>query len=329
MMCIKIIKPGIFSTLQDTGRVAYRSEAIPLSGAMDNLASRMANIVLGNDPSAAVIEFTYGNASFVTETDILLAYSGEGAILYTEKGALPSGKPIFVPSGTPIKMLHNALGARTYLAVAGGWDAPLILGSRSTYVTAGFGGLDGGLIKRGDILQNNIKLNEVSQKLWNRLKSNDIHFTPWHVDKTSFISSKGPIRIIPGKEFTWFAANSLLSFLSSPYKIGMHSNRMGFHLEGHRVEHIVKTELLSTAVAPGTIQVTNEGSLILLMADSQTTGGYPRIAQVAAVDLPVCAQLKPGDSLSFTAISRSDAEKLYLEQEKQLKKLITAVKMIV
>lgn len=328
-MRIKIIKPGIFSTVQDYGRFTYRADGIPLSGAMDTLASRLANMVLGNAPSDAVIEFTYGNASFLTETDMLLAYSGEGAVLHTESGDLPSGKPIFVPSGTSIKIRHTAVGVYTYLAVAGGWDVPIVLGSRSTYVMAGFGGLNGGILKRGDLLQNRLKLNEVNQKLWNELKGKEINFSTWQVEKRSFLSAKGPIRIIPGKEFTWFTAHSLLSFLSSPFNIGKQSNRMGFHLEGHHLAHHVKTELLSTAVAPGTIQVTNEGSLIMLMADSQTTGGYPRIAQIAAVDLSICAQLKAGDSLSFTVISRNDAEKLYLEQEKELKKLIVAIKMIV
>lgn len=306
----------------------HRAEGVPLSGAMDTLASRLANLVLGNACTDAVIEFTYGNASFLAETDLLLAYVGEGAILQTEKGTLPAGKPIFIPAGTHIEILDSQIGARTYLAIAGGWDVPIALGSRSTYLHAHLGGLHGGLLRRGDHLQHTVHLSDLTKRLWNQLSGKYIRFTHWYVGKDRFQVSKKIIRIVPGREFTWFTATSLLSFLSSPYHVGIRSNRMGYQLQGQTVERMEKTELLSTAVVPGTIQVSNDGSLILLMADSQTTGGYPRIAQVAAVDLAICAQLKPGDSFSFSAISRHEAEKLYLEQEKQLQKLATAIHLI-
>jgi antagonist of KipI len=128
-----------------------------------------------------------------------------------------------------------------------------------------------------------------------------------------------------GNEFDWFDARSISVFLSTSYIIGRQSNRMGYHLEGAMIARTKNNELLSSAVMPGTIQVTGSGSMVLLMADCQTTGGYPRIAQVAAVDMPLCAQLKPGDSIFFKEISWRDAEMLYIEREQQLRQLTVAV----
>ena len=326
-MRLKIIKPGIMTSIQDLGRWGYRSEGVPSSGAMDTLAARIANIALGNAPHAAVMEFTYGNATFQAQSDILIAYAGEGGTLLIEKQILTPGKPIFVPSGTNLNLINNPSGVYTYLAVAGGWDIKDILGSKSTYITAGFGGFQGRALKIGDELTNNGKYTEVTEKIFSKLQSREINFPKWCLNKTSFIHHPKIVRVVPAHEFTWFEASSLLNFLSSPYKLSINSNRMGYQLEGPKLNRSVKKELLSTAVCPGTIQVTNDGSLVLLMADSQTIGGYPRIAQVAAVDLPVCAQLAPGDIVSFAEISRTDAEKLYIKWKNQLMKLATALAM--
>lgn len=135
------------------------------------------------------------------------------------------------------------------------------------------------------------------------------------------------VRAIPGREFTAFSAESLLAFLSEPFKVGLRSNRMAYQLEGEPIIRNKAEELISTAVTAGTIQVTGDGKLMLLMADCQTTGGYPRIAQVATADLPVCAQLKPGDELFFEEISRKDAEKLLLHQEKLLLELKASIRL--
>lgn len=328
-MQLKIIKPGIMTSIQDLGRWGYRSEGVPASGAMDTLAARIANIALGNASHDAVIEFTYGNATFQAKSDILLAYAGEGGTLFIDKQTLTPGKPIFVPSGTNLNLVNNPSGVYTYLAVAGGWDIKETLGSKSTYITAGLGGIQGRALKSGDELTNNNHYTDVTEKILLKLQSSELSFPKWHLNKTSFTHHPKIVRVVPAHEFTWFEANSLLNFLSSPYELSINSNRMGYQLEGPKLNRSVNKELLSTAVCPGTIQVTNDGSLVLLMADSQTIGGYPRVAQVAAVDLPACAQLAPGDSISFTEISRTDAEKLYLKRENQLMKLVTAVTMAV
>jgi antagonist of KipI len=326
-MQIRITKPGLLSTLQDTGRWQYLSQAVPVSGAMDTLSARVANIGVGNKPDAAVVEFTYAAAEFIAETNILIAYAGAGAILKANDQILPTERPIYIPAGTVVQLVNNPLGSRTYVAIAGGWDVPLVLGSRSTYITAGFGGLHGRALQAGDVLNSIQQLSNTSTSIINGMNSGLLNYPNWGLASHLLLpANKKTIRVIPAKEFNWFEALSILDFLSTPYKLSLRSNRMGYHLGGAIIKRKVNQELLSTSVTPGTIQVTGNGSLVLLMADCQTTGGYPRIAQVAAVDLPLCGQLKPGDTIYFKEISREEAEMLYLEREEHMHKLTLAVK---
>ncbi|WP_134091517.1 biotin-dependent carboxyltransferase family protein [Olivibacter sp. XZL3] len=328
-MEITVIKPGILSTVQDLGRHFYRHQAIPAAGAMDPLSMRIANLSLGNSPTEAVIEITYADVSIFAETDLLIAYSGESCLLYAGKQALPANRPLFIPAGQYLDFSHLESGSRTYLAILGGWDVRPVLGSKSTYLEAQFGGLSGRCLKKGDKLRSSENLTQSNKRILASLKGLYINFPSWSVHKERFTAlAKKTIRVVPGKEFTWFRADSLLSFLSSSYTLSRDCNRMGYRFNGQGLSRSVQTELLSTAVAPGTIQVTNDGSLMLLMADSQTTGGYPRIAQVAQIDIPLCAQLKPGDVIHFSAISRIEAEKLYLNQEKELKRLAVAINIL-
>ena len=326
-MQIRIIKPGLLSTVQDLGRHLYRSQAVPVSGAMDTLSARIANKAVGNPDDAAVIEFTYGGAEFKTETAILIAYAGDGAVLKSGTQVLPAERPIFIPSDTKLHLENNPAGSRTYLSVSGGWDVPEVLGSRSTFITANLGGFQGRSLKSMDVLSSSASRTSIAEEAIKSLKSNSINYPLWSLGKQSLLPlNRKTIHIMPAREFNWFNGRSIVDFLSAPYTLSPQSNRMGFRLEGAPITPLVKRELLSTAVTPGTIQVTGNGSLILLMADCQTTGGYPRIAQVAAVDLPLCGQLKPGDVIYFKEMSYDEAEMQYLEREQQLQKLTVAVR---
>ncbi|MEO6151045.1 MAG: biotin-dependent carboxyltransferase family protein [Mucilaginibacter sp.] len=326
-MRLRIIKPGLMSTIQDMGRILYLSQAVPVSGAMDMLSARLANITVGNDEHDAVIELTYAGAEFVAETAMLIAYAGDGAILTAGTQQLPPEKPLFIPAGTTIRLISNPAGSRTYLAVAGGWDVPLVLGSRSTYITAALGGMQGRALLQGDLLKHTGELSPVSVAILNSLSAEGINYPHWGLPIRLLLpADRKAIRIVPAHEFNWFDSRSVIDFLTTSYTLGINSNRMGYHLDGAPINRLVNDELLSTAVTPGTIQVTGNGSMILLMADCQTTGGYPRIAQVAAVDLPLCGQLKPGDAINFKDITAHEAGMLYIELEKQLQKLSIAVK---
>ncbi|PTR01619.1 antagonist of KipI [Mucilaginibacter yixingensis] len=321
-MQIEIIKPGMLSTVQDLGRTQSRGNAVPVSGAMDTLSARVANLALGNEQTAAVIEFTYADAIFKAQTDLLIAWSGDGAILQSDGQMLPADRPLLIPQGKTIKLINNPTGCRTYLAVAGGWNVPEVLGSKSTYITAGFGGLEGRAFRKGDVLQTFGNQSETNVKFCDTLTGAKINYPRWSIARPLFLpADRKLIRVMPGPEADWFDADAIASFYSAPYRVGSRSNRMGIGLEGEKVKRKIQTELLSTAVTPGTIQVTNNNDMILLMADCQTTGGYPRIAQVAAVDLPLCAQLKPGDEIRFQQITRQEAERLLVQRERELRRL--------
>lgn len=327
-MKIRIKKPGILSTIQDEGRNRFLAQAVPVSGALDQLSSRLANKLLGNLDSDAVIEFTYGGIIFIAETNCLLALVGQGAFLKTNDIKAPANRPIFVPKGSQISIENNSTGSHSYLAVAGGWNVPEVLGSKSTFLTASFGGFDGRQLQENDELSNNHEFTLTTQIILDQLKGEKINYTNWSVSPTSFTTNKiNTIRVILGRELDWFDESSIAEFLTKPYLLTVNCNRMGYHLEGPVLNRKgnYQEELLSTAVTPGIIQVTGNGSLILLMADCQTTGGYPRVAKVAEVDMPLCGQLKPGDMLNFEPISMKQAEILYLNQENDLRKLNHAI----
>jgi antagonist of KipI len=326
-MKITIRKPGLMSTIQDLGRMNYLSQAVPVSGAMDSLSAQIANKAIGNDDVSAVIEFTHGGAEFSTESDVLIALSGDGGYLTAGDQRLPSDRPIFIPAGTSLYLENNKSGSRSYLSVAGGWDVPAVLGSRSTYLTAKIGGVKGRCLPENDPLTNTGKLTFVTRAILEGLKGETINCPNWSIARNLFLSpDRKTIRIMKGREINWFDAPSMVDFLSEQYAIGYSSNRMGYQLIGPLMTRVINQELLSTAVTPGTIQVTNDGNLILLMADCQTTGGYPRIAQVAAVDLPLCAQLKPGDTIRFKEIGWKEAEILYIQHKHELHKLSLAIR---
>ncbi|MNK18714.1 KipI antagonist [compost metagenome] len=314
-----MIKPGLLTTVQDRGRYQYLAQAIPVSGAMDQLAHRLANKAVGNDDDRATLEFTYANASFKTHTAVLLAYSGDGAFLMYRGEIMPAEKPLLFPEGAILTFTHNPLGARTYLAVAGGWQVPEIMGSKSTYLPVKFGGLEGRKLVAGDVLCNGDAISAVSAAIIHELSSRGLIYPNWRISREILLPlNRKSIRVVLANEFNWFDASSIIAFLTKTYQISLKSDRMGCHLSGKPMVRKAKKELLSTAVTPGVIQVTGNGDLVILMADCQTTGGYPRIAHVADVDLPLCAQLKPGDEISFSEISRDEAEELYLQQEHDL-----------
>ncbi|GAC1313522.1 MAG: 5-oxoprolinase subunit PxpC [Mucilaginibacter sp.] len=324
-MRIRVIKTGLLATVQDMGRIKGLPMAVPVSGVMDAYSARIANYAVGNAGEDAVIEFTYGGAALEAETNILIAYAGGGACMEIDKQTLPPGKPLFIPAGTIINLVNNPGGCRTYLAIAGGWDVPDVIDSKSTCLVAGFGGFNGRALQPQDVLSASSARSALSQKILAELDGTAVNCPKWQIPGRGASSSEHIIRVMRGHESGWFDGQSVSRFFAGPYTLSLKSNRMGYHLEGPAMSRSNEQELLSTAVTPGTIQVTGNGGLVLLMADCQTTGGYPRIAQVAAVDMPLCGQLQPGDTLYFNEISWNEAERLYIEQEKHLHQLSATI----
>jgi len=327
-MSLRIIRPGISTTLQDAGRRGYQAAGVPVSGAMDSNSMRLANILCGNDPGAVVLETTLHGAEWLVEEEQLIAFTGGGSSLLINNQPAPFNRAIRVRASSLLSLKPSPTGCRTYLAVSGGFKAKIDLKSSSTYKTASFGGYKGRALKSGDLLEWNHHKEPISIKMINSLALRGQNFSVagWSIDLNTTGKEKN-IRVFKGPEWDDFEDQTKKTIFTNSFSISNQSDRMGYRLTGSPLILLRKRELISTAVCMGTIQVTHEGNLVILMADAQTTGGYPRIAMVAAVDLPVCAQLRPGDKLHFSEISMDKAEDLYLEREKLLRQIQLAVSM--
>ncbi|MHA4895843.1 5-oxoprolinase subunit C family protein [Pedobacter sp. PWIIR3] len=305
-MGIKILKPGLLSTIQDLGRTGYQKDGVIVSGAMDTLALRIGNLLVGNAEGEAGIELTLLGGSMLFEQDQIIAITGADLSAKVDDMAAPLWKPFLVNKGSILSFGKPISGCRAYVMVQGGFELIEVLGSNSTYIKAGFGGWDGRALRTGDAIpfRNNLKTG-IKKFGW----SADLKFYP-SIDNNV-------IRIIEGPHFDWFKPlGSLLKF-----KLSNQADRMGYRLEGAKLVLKDKLELLSTAVTFGTVQVPPDGNPIVLMADHQTTGGYPIMAQVIGVDLTLLAQKKPGDELVFELSTLENAQNLLVRREELIKQL--------
>ncbi|MFC6221853.1 biotin-dependent carboxyltransferase family protein [Hymenobacter artigasi] len=320
-MSLHILRPGLLTTVQDLGRYGYQQHGIIVSGAMDALALRVANLLVGNAETAAGLEITLLGPRIFFETDHLIALTG--AHLSPTLNGQPVGRnrAVWVAAGAELAFGPAVAGCRVYLAVAGGVAVPLVLGSRATYLRAGFGGLDGRALRAGDVLPVGEPL-PLGTRLTQSLASPgrawvQARFTP---DPTLCPTPRPApiIRAVPGPEYAQFSAASQRAFWREPFAITPAADRMGYRLQGPKLERPAATELLSSAVTLGTVQVPAGGQPIVLLADHQTTGGYPRLAQVISADFSALAQARPGQQLRFEEVALDEAQALYLAQERQL-----------
>ena len=302
---IEVLKGGFQSLIQDEGRVGYRNFGVPVSGAMDYDALRFANWLVGNPIHTAVVEMTMTGASLKFETHTFIAVTG------AHMNACLNGKPIHrnetvaVERGSILSFGKLEEGFRAYLAVAGGFQIDVFLNSISTYLYASIGGLNGKSLQKGDMLPILEKKKMVLRKL------------PDHFSKGK-VSSLLKVRVLLGIEYHLFTEASRKLFFQSEFQIHADSNRMGYRMSGQVIEHSCREEMLSSGIVGGTIQVPENGNPIILLADSQTIGGYPRIANVASVDIPYLAQQKPGDKIRFQKISLEESQALSFNKEKKL-----------
>jgi antagonist of KipI len=308
------------TTVQDLGRPAYRAYGVAVGGAMDALALRIGNALLGNSDGEAGLEITLTGPELRFEAGRWIALTGGVIEAAVDDEPIPTGRPVYVPAGSILRLGAVTHGARAYLTADGGFRLPRVLGGYGTDVRGGFGGLAGRRLRAGDALP----LNEPRLPL----PAGTDRFTAARIAPSPALQSRidpPVIRVIPGREMAVFAEESVRAFFGSPFTVLPQSDRMGIRLEGVRIRRTAAGELISTGVAAGTIQVPPNGQPIVLMADSQPTGGYPRIAQAAAVDLPTLAQLKPGESLAFVPIDLEEAERLLDERERALAQLRAGV----
>lgn len=309
-MGIKVIKAGMLSTIQDLGRKGYRKDGVIESGAMDKDALRIGNLILGNEETEAGLECTLTGPSILFESDALIAITG--ADLSPELDGVPieMWRPIVVVKGAVLSFGEAIAGCRAYLSIQGGFDLPEVLGSHATYLRAGFGGFEGRALKKNDRIAFNLDVPVLPEQL------------NWSVSRSLYAPlNPRQIRVMKGPEFELFQEKSIAGLFLNDFKITNAADRMGYQLEGSLLQLKTAKEMLSSAVAFGTVQVTAQGNPIVLMADHQTTGGYPRILQVLSIDLGKLAQLRPGELIQFELLNLKQAQKLLINREEEMKQL--------
>jgi len=310
MACLKIITPGFMTTVQDKGRHGFQKQGIPVSGAMDTYALELANLLVGNERSTAGLEVTFSGPMIEFDANRAIAITGANLSPAINGRAVELNQTIQVSAGDVLGFGALRNGARAYIAVEGGIDVPLVMGSRSTYLKAGIGGFNGRRLQVGDCLDLSIPDDRLPLGK-RKLPANMILQYKREIH----------VRVILGPEDARFTDESINTFLNNAYEFTNQSDRMGLRLTGPVLHHITGPDILSAGINFGAIQVAGDGQPIVLMADRQTTGGYTRIASVISVDLPLMAQAKPGDTVRFHSIDISDAQRLLLERERQIKAL--------
>lgn len=328
-MSIRVVSTVYPCTLQDAGRFGFRSYGMPVSGPMDPFSFRLANILCGNQPEEIALEITLHGLALCFEADALVAICGGGSIPYVGDLPLPLNRPILIRRGNVLLFKPNQLGCRMYLAVSGGFASDGILESSSTYAPAGIGGNEGRVLRKGDLLKPN-SAGTIAQAIKSELDIETASVVPARWGFASFLQELAEpsiVRYLDGLEWNEFDEDSQRAFQTSTYSLSDRSDRMGYQLTGPLLRLKSSSEMLSAGVCPGTVQVTHSGILILLMADGQTTGGYPRVAQVITADLPLCGQFRPGSVFRFHRVTHQEAEDAFFEQADLLTTVSQAVKL--
>jgi len=313
-MKMLVARAGFLTSVQDLGRTGYRQFGVSLGGALDAFALRVANLLVGNEESAAGLEITLGGLQLRFADKRIVAWCGGEFDVRVGSTSLPAGHAALMNAGEELKFNHPRIGCRCWLAISGRIDVPKVLGSRSIDLRAGFGGFEGHPLRDGDSLPL-LNLRRSQTVATGRISSWSAP-EPW-----SQTASPNPIlQVVRGADWDRFDLSTLQRFTSESFAVSPDSDRMGVRLDGPELRRDNDVDLISEAVAPGTIQVPSSGKPILLLGDCQTIGGYPKIAHVITVDLGIAAQLRAGDHVRFSEVSLADAHRLLLERESELKR---------
>lgn len=318
-MNLRIIKPGVLDSLQDQGRYGWQQLGINPGGAMDRYAARVANVLVGNDPMEAVIEMHFPASTYFFEKPALIAVAGADFSASVNGEPVPCCAPVLV-SKFSILQFHTVVhGARSYLAVHGGFALEPWLNSNSTHLKAGIGGFEGRSLQKDDDIPMRTEIDFSS-----RLQKKEFEILPWKTDMAAGEDAAGEIAVLPGHEWERLDEASRELFLRQEVVISHQSDRMGYGLRSGVLQTTTNEEMVSSAVNFGTVQLLPDGQMIVLMADHQTAGGYPRIAHVITAHHHRLAQLKPGDRFRFRMVDQTEAESLLIRQQQQLLQLQNA-----
>ncbi|TMI80766.1 MAG: biotin-dependent carboxyltransferase family protein [Bacteroidetes bacterium] len=317
-MSLKIIKAGVFDTIQDLGRYGLQYLGINPGGAMDRFAAQAVNMLVGNNTAEPVIELHFPSSIFLFEQEVMIAIGGADFSPTINGEEIPLWRPIITSKNSLLQFQKWKQGARCYLAIKEKLDVDKWFNSYSTNVKAAAGGLNGRALARADVIS--FKEKHTYTAL---LNNGDTLILPWKADILWSETAVDRIAVIAGNEWDWLMEESKSRFLTASFTVDSLADRMGYRLQG-RLRAKGNGELVSSAVSFGTIQLLPNGEMIILMADHQTTGGYPRIAHVASAHLPMLAQKQPGDKIYFRLTDQQNAENLLLLQQQHLLQLQNA-----
>ncbi len=312
MESITVEKNGLLVTIQDLGREEYQQYGVSIGGAMDKLACRIGNILVGNHEDCAVIEFAVVGPRLKFQGNGYIAITGADCTPQLNGNTISMWKVIPFKEGDILKFGKNKSGRYTYIAIAGGINVPKILGSRSTSIRGKYGGMEGRLLRKGD----QIAIGKVDSRKPLRLNGRKLM-----ADCIPVYSNRQTIRFIWGPHEDFFDEYSKEVFTSTPYKVSRESDQMGYRLEGEKLRHRNTVDILSYYITPGAVQVPRNGCPILLMPHCGMSGGYTVIGTVIEADLPFAAQKKEGESIQFKPVTIEEAIEELKQQEHWIKLL--------
>jgi len=312
-MRLEVISGGLLTTVQDLGRWGFQGIGMPVAGAMDSFALQVGNIIVGNDPNAAALEITVmGPTLQVSEGEGVICLAGASLDMRINKEKAPTWTAIRVKAGDKISIGGpTGPGCRAYLCVSGGIDVPVVMGSRSTYLRAHIGGLEGRAIQKQDTL-----LTGPLPTLWQLCEG--FSCPSWIIPP---YGQNMPINVILGPQDDYFTSEGIETFLSSEYTITNEADRMGYRLDGPEIEHKSGADIISDAIPLGAIQVPGSKKPVAMLADRQTTGGYTKIAVITTPHIALLAQRLPGEKVSFKKVSFEEAAAALKEGKDKLRAL--------
>lgn len=312
MSRIHVTKPGLLTTVQDLGRTGSYRFGVTTGGAADAGALRLANLLVGNPEGAAGLEITLAGPTLQFAEESLVAICGGDFEVTIAGRPLPMWRPVWLKAGVELTVGAARSGCRSYLAVAGGFAVPRVLGGRGTYLAAGFGGFEGRALRVGDVLKvgpalawaRRLAAALAGEQPWNPVR--------WEVGAAARprYSAAPAVRVVRGPQWDWFSGEARERFLGGRFTVTLRSDRMGLRLAGAMLNLEAPREMVSQGIVVGTVQVPPDGQPIVLLADGQTIGGYPKIAVVATSDLALLAQLRPGDTIGFQEVAVAEAQEL-------------------
>jgi antagonist of KipI len=312
-----VARAGFLTTVQDLGRTGLRQFGVSAGGALDPHALRVANLLAGNNELAAGLEITLGGLRLRFNDPRVIAWCGGEFEARLGPTLVPAGHSTLIQQGEELTIDRAKTGCRAWVAISGGIDVAPVLGSRSTDLRANFGGFDGRALRDADEVPLGIN-SEHTEILIDKLNEEKIaRWKPAH-DWSSPARREPILRFVRGSNSDRFDDVTFQRFTAERFIVSPDSDRMGARFESPELKRNDDVDLVSEAVAPGTIQVPPAGKPILLLGDCQTIGGYPKIAHVITVDLPIAAQLRPGDQVRFREVSLADAHQLLIERERNL-----------